>query len=391
MTPLRNRFLHLQACLQRHQDLWRASPFYLRRPAWCEQWPALAEAALALDDASLATLADHPDALYAWLTRHFPDAPQLAALCDLPALPARELAPTSPHFDWEIPQRKRQQIEAFARHAPASSAPLLEWCAGKGHLGRRLAVSDQQPVSSLEIDAALCEDALRLARRARIEQTVVCADALAAGSRPLLKGCSVLALHACGELHRTLVRHAAHDEAHAYRLAPCCYYRGAQDGYRPLNRNADLPLDGNALRLAVTETVTAARRIRDRHARDQAWKLGFVALRNAILGEAVRPFKPVPGSWLSGDFTDYCRRLAAREGLPLENGLDAARWLAAGEQRYREVRRLELVRHAFRRPLEIWLALDVALGLEEAGFQARLGTFCERSLTPRNLMVVAER
>lgn len=91
MTPLRNRFLHLQACLQRHQDLWRASPFYLRRPAWCEQWPALAEAALALDDASLATLADHPDGLYAWLTRHFPDAPRLAALCDLPVVAGRKL------------------------------------------------------------------------------------------------------------------------------------------------------------------------------------------------------------------------------------------------------------------------------------------------------------
>jgi hypothetical protein len=246
-------------------------------------------------------------------------------------------------------------------------------------------------VSSLEIDAALCEDALRLARRARIEQTVVCADALATDSRPLLKGRSVLALHACGELHRTLVRHAAEDEAHAYRLAPCCYYRGAQDGYRPLNRDADLPLDGNTLRLAVTETVTAPQRIRERHARDQAWKLGFVALRNALLGEAIRPFKPVPGSWLSGDFAEYCRRLAEREGLVLESELDAARWLAAGEQRRGEVRRLELVRHAFRRPLEIWLALDVALGLEEAGFQARLGTFCERSLTPRNLMVVAER
>lgn len=388
---LREHFLDLQDCLQTHQDLWQASPFYLRRPAWCEQWPGLAEAALGLDDTALASLADSPEALYAWLARHFPDATRLAALCDLPALPTRELAPTCAQFDWGIPQRKRLQIEAFARHAPASSAPLLEWCAGKGHLGRRLAFSDQQAVSSLEIDAALCEDALHLARRAGIEQTVVCADALAPTSRPLLKGRSVLALHACGELHRTLVRNAAEDEAHAYRLAPCCYYRGAPDGYRPLNRDANLQLDGNTLRLAVTETVTAVRRIRERLARDQAWKLGFVALRNAMLGEAIRPFKPVPVSWLSGDFTEYCQRLAEREGLVLDAGIDGAHWLATGEQRRGEVRRLELVRHAFRRPLEIWLALDVALGLEEAGFQARLGTFCERSLTPRNLMVVAER
>ena len=56
-----------------------------------------------------------------------------------------------------------------------------------------------------------------------------------------------------------------------------------------------------------------------------------------------------------------------------------------------EVRRLELIRHAFRRALEIWLVLDLALGLEDAGFEATVGTFCPRSLTPRNLMVLAER
>ncbi len=35
--------------------------------------------------------------------------------------------------------------------------------------------------------------------------------------------------------------------------------------------------------------------------------------------------------------------------------------------------------------------MDVALGLEEAGFEVDVGTFCPRSLTPRNLMVLARR
>jgi hypothetical protein len=55
------------------------------------------------------------------------------------------------------------------------------------------------------------------------------------------------------------------------------------------------------------------------------------------------------------------------------------------------VRRFELVRHAFRRPLELWLVLDIALGLEERGFEVQIGRFCARTLTPRNLLVVAER
>jgi hypothetical protein len=75
----------------------------------------------------------------------------------------------------------------------------------------------------------------------------------------------------------------------------------------------------------------------------------------------------------------------------LPDAVDWARWEAAGERRRAEVRRLELVRHAFRRPLEVWLVLDLALGLEEAGFEVAVGTFCDRALTPRNLMVLAER
>ena len=40
---------------------------------------------------------------------------------------------------------------------------------------------------------------------------------------------------------------AAADGAHGYRIAPCCYYRGAAEGYRPLSREATLQLDGRSL------------------------------------------------------------------------------------------------------------------------------------------------
>jgi hypothetical protein len=45
----------------------------------------------------------------------------------------------------------------------------------------------------------------------------------------------------------------------------------------------------------------------------------------------------------------------------------------------------------FRRPLELWLNLDRALFLAEQGYFVRLGTFCDTSLTPRNLLLLAER
>jgi hypothetical protein len=62
-----------------------------------------------------------------------------------------------------------------------------------------------------------------------------------------------------------------------------------------------------------------------------------------------------------------------------------------GWQRLATVRNLELPRSLFRRPLEIWLLLDRALFLEEQGYQVRLGNFCPAQLTPRNILLLAER
>ncbi|MNO08218.1 hypothetical protein D3C81_2307610 [compost metagenome] len=55
------------------------------------------------------------------------------------------------------------------------------------------------------------------------------------------------------------------------------------------------------------------------------------------------------------------------------------------------MRNLERVRNLFRRPLELWLVLDRALFLEEQGYAVRLGLFCDYPLTPRNILILAER
>ena len=60
-----------------------------------------------------------------------------------------------------------------------------------------------------------------------------------------------------------------------------------------------------------------------------------------------------------------------------------------GWELQREVMRLSIVRHAFRRPLEVWLVLDLAVRLENDGYAVDLGQFCERRLTPRNLLISA--
>lgn len=388
---LRHRFLEIQSLLMQHDAWWRPSPFHLTRPHWCAQQPELATALEMLDDETVDRFAADPGAFAAWLSAHAPALASLSEATLLPALPARDLAACDAHFDDGVPGRKRAQIEAVARHMPACTGPTLEWCAGKGHLGRRVALADGVRVTSLEIDPVLCADAVRGAARSGANQDVVCADALDEGARAHVRDHAVLALHACGELHRSLVRNAESDGAQAYRIAPCCYHLGTHGAYRPLNRDARLALDPSSLRVAVTEVVTAPRHDRKRLARDQAWKLGFVALRNALEGEAQRPFRPVPATWYGEGFEAFCRRLAVRERVSLPRHVSWPDWERKGWARRDQVRRFELVRHAFRRPLELWLVLDLALGLAERGFAVRVGRFCERSLTPRNLLVLADR
>ena len=388
---LRARFLELQSLLAQHASFWRPSPFHTARPAWCAQWPALVAALNSLDEACVDRFGEDEEAWAAWLTPRLPIMARLREACRMAELPARTLPACDARFDAGIRGRKRSQIEAFAAHMPISAAPLLEWCAGKGHLGRRLALADRVPVTSLEIDPVLCSEAGRLAARHGVAQRVICGDALGDASRPLLRGHSVLALHACGELHRTLVRGAGSDGVQAYQIAPCCYHLGSDGDYRALSRDACLRPDAGVLRLAVTEMVTAPPHDRVRLARDQAWKLGFVALRNTLEGEALRTFRPVPAEWLGESFEAFCRRLAQREGVALPAAVDWSRWEAVGRQRRSEMRRLELVRHAFRRPLEVWLVMDLALGFEERGFEVEVGRFCARELTPRNLLVLARR
>jgi hypothetical protein len=55
------------------------------------------------------------------------------------------------------------------------------------------------------------------------------------------------------------------------------------------------------------------------------------------------------------------------------------------------LRALGALRVRFRRPLELWLVLDRAERLRDAGWQVDVGTFCPHEATPRNLLVLASR
>jgi hypothetical protein len=123
-----------------------------------------------------------------------------------------------------------------------------------------------------------------------------------------------------------------------------------------------------------------------------ARRLGFDLLQREVRGVDQYLSTPsLPTAWLDKPFADYCRELAELKGLPALGNPDWAALEAAGWQRLAHVRNLELLRNLFRRPLELWLVLDRALFLQERQYEVRVGTFCDSQLTPRNLLLLAER
>jgi hypothetical protein len=281
----------LDALLPVFYDLWHPQPFRENQPDWSLNLPALADELLKLADPDVACLNEDGAAALDLLARHVPAVAEIAGLADLPRRPGNALVEQRASWAWEIPGRKRQQIEAFASASQCGAGSVIDWCGGKGHLGRLLAAQWQVPVHTLEIDAALCAEGAALANRQRLSHEFLNIDALTAADWPK-RGQHAVALHACGDLHRRLIAQGADVGVARFDVAPCCYYRGVASTYQALSGNLHTALTRDDVRLAVTETVTASARLTVQRDKEMAWKLGFDAYRRAPRSGAVSASVP---------------------------------------------------------------------------------------------------
>ncbi|NWE25735.1 methyltransferase [Pseudomonas gingeri] len=393
---LHTRFKALDTFLSAHQHLWRPRPFTHLHLPWENQHPQLATwlRQRSLDDAE--TSHNHPEQLAA--PAPFPAlAAESRTLGAIGTLGETALPPASHRLNVDVPGRKWQQIEAFAARLDFTRSPehWLDWCSGKGHLGRRLLQPGQQ-LTCLEYDPALVASGEQLSRHHHLPASHLRQDVMAADAASRLSARHTpVALHACGDLHVRLMHLASHAGCRQLAIAPCCYNRIGGDHYQALSAAAQasaLRLSLDDLALPLSETVTAGARVRRQRDASMARRLAFDLLQRRLRQrDDYLPTPSLPSAWLDKPFADYCRDLAALKELSTMGEQDWTALEAAGWQRLAEVRNLELLRGLFRRPLELWLVLDRALFLEEQGYRVRLGQFCESPLTPRNLMLLAER
>ena len=399
---LEERLRAVAAALEVHRGLWEPAPFlglpagwearYGEVAAWVE---SLSEGEIDRFEAEISdvrTAPGAPEALLGWLD-------EVEALSALPAWPREPLA--RPLDTLCIAARKGEQIRCFVEavlpHLP-SRGPLVDWCAGKGHLARSLVSASGRSALALELDGALVQSGAALAAKLRVPGLqFVNADATTpAATDALAAATGAVALHACGHLGDHLMRGASERGLGFLAVAPCCYWRlGGAEVYRPRStagRETDLRLDLSRLRLACHEERTGSARQFAERRRRMAWRLGLDLLNRAVTGCTV--YTPPPVGFrdlLNLPFREFCEGVSARLGVALPPRWDPAEAEAAGWAEVRRVRAAGLVRAPFRRPLELWLALDRAVALVEAGYDVCLGTFCPEVLTPRNLLIVAQR
>nr|WP_228517676.1 methyltransferase [Aliidiomarina indica] len=296
--------------------------------------------------------------------------------------------------------RKLTQIQAFVATLPthATHSPqhenVLEWCAGKGYLGRFLAFTRNSCVTSVEIEARLCEQGLAAAQKFSLSQRFLRANVLSESATiPFSMNDRAVALHACGGLHTTLMTESVAHAIQAVHIAPCCYHLHGEGQYRPMShvgRANDLGLSREALKFSVQGMVTGGDRIARLRQQELSWRLSYDSWRQVHTKDHLyRPLPSAPKSLFQGDFATFAQWAAQQHGLTIADTEQWQPYLAQGHKLSVQVRRIELIRHVFRRVLETWLVLDRALYLHEAGYKVQVELFCDYQVTPRNMMIHA--
>ncbi|PQJ45754.1 SAM-dependent methyltransferase [Vibrio campbellii] len=395
---MKTQFQFINDCLIENQSLWRFDPFQSSLHAslpWQAQHPQLCQRLASLTPSQIEEYKAEPELALQALSPFLPELKTLAELTHLEPLALNGLK-LARGLDSGIPGRKLEQIssmgEAAIQHHHGEE--WLEWCSGKGYLGRILTTQTDQPVTSFEYQQALCDSGQQAANEHHWKMTFVQGDAFNSQAKAVFKPTQhAVALHACGDLHVRLMQYGSENGIAAMTISPCCYHLIQSEQYQPMSeqgRASSLSLSKQELRIPLQQTVTGGERVRRHRQQEMVFRLGFDLITRQALGmEGYQPVPSIRKSQLSDGFESLCRWAAEQKGIDLSQEIDFDHFEKLSEQRFWQMERLSLVQLVFQRPLEIWLALDKALYLEERGYRVRLAEFCAKSVTPRNILICA--
>lgn len=391
-------FLDMDRLLTQTVFFWQFSAFHCADYPWRTTDIELSEwlDELSLEDVQYLKL--NPEELVSRLSVFIPQLSKLYPLSQLTAFDV-PVAATLKGLDSGISGRKWQQITKLSALGADFYQPeneWLEWCGGKGYLGRVLAATTSKPVITLEWQQSLCDSGQSYAESHQLDMTFRQGDALSPQSDKLLKEKQhAIALHACGDLHVNLLTKGISQQIDAVTISPCCFHLTKEPQYSALSHLAThscLLLSKDDLRLPLQETVVAGQRTQRHRQQEMSFRLGFDALQRTLTSKnSYLPIPSIKKSLLSDGFGAFCHWAAGKKGLTLTDDIDYDIWLEKGKKAFVMMEKCDLIQHLFKRPLEIWLCLDRALLMEEAGYDVRIGEFCLKEETPRNIVIQARK
>jgi hypothetical protein len=388
----------LSALLRRRWGLWTVAPFKHHRPGWVDELPEVAAWLEGLDPDAVRALevdarADEGPAAWREIVA------TTAALSALGPHPRGPELREGHRAAWRVPGRKWAQVRGFLGavepRLARAEGPVVEWCSGRGHLGRTLGTRLGRGAVLVEKDPELCAPPDGVPEVDGVRHA--CHDVLEPGVADVVpRRAGVVGLHACGTLTDRLLDVALERDADVVAAVPCCPHRlFDRPRYRPGSARAQasgLDLGQDELWLAVLDEVVVRSRRRHLREREMLTRVAVdLLVREATGVDAYRGFASIDRTRFDQPLATSIPAIADQFGLPLPASWSPDAIERRAHAQVWRLRALGALRVRFRRPLELWLVLDRAERLRDAGWQVDVGTFCPREATPRNLLVLASR
>lgn len=290
--------------------------------------------------------------------------------------------------------RKRGQVAALLgllRHTFSDVTEVVDVGAGHGHLTLHAAAALAVPAVGLERDPERVAVARSLAGDRPVR--FVTADVLAAdnplAALPRNPKRLLMALHGCGDLGDALVTAAAASEARVLLLGCCPQKIRGRERVALVPGGPSFPREVLGLANVFARTMGVEGDLRQALATKEsrlALRYLLAARGHAIpAGEEMRGVNRRKANAGFAVFAEAVCRVRGFAAPTSDEIADAARQAHA---HYLAQRRLSLPRSMLGRVLEIFLAMDRALFLQNHGYLARVIQVFPTALSPRNLAVL---
>jgi hypothetical protein len=375
--------------LEQYQDFWSGRPFGQEKLSWEDKFPELSQFLRSWSPEDVEKFERHPHL--------HPRTPLLlkeifqhgSSLTELPILYDSKFS-LPPKLSYHIKERKWSQITHLLSMMNPPYSGFVDWCCGKGHLGRTLSQVFDVPLRGLDIDPALIEQAQHLSKLQK-EQCFTTCDLLQRQHVPQMEG-TMVALHSCGDLLDCAMNVMVEQNMEQGIFVSCCYHR-IKSSYWNHKSNLcsqhKLRLTTFDLRIPSTFEYSASAKIRVRRRREMEYRVGFDLLLRDVLGnKTYQQISSVPDKWKDGSFEEFVKKLSEREGVSIEDGRDLNAYLRKGKEKLCQIRGLGSLRSLFSRLIELWIVGDRALWLQEQGRDVHVGIFAPEEVTPRNLVII---